>query len=175
VTAYRHPAAVRRLLDSLVGVVCPPEVVELGLGPDLVDHVELTMSALPVRFRQALVAGLLTYDLSALAWWRARGRRAHALPPELAERWYERWHHGWTPVERELARGVAQLLKMACYEHPTMQERLGYRPAAWIDQVSRRRLTVYGDEIRAAAAAVTAPDPLRPPVKRAATGGWERR
>jgi hypothetical protein len=48
-----------------------------------------------------------------------------------------------------------------------MQERLGYTPQQWIDHVKRRRLTVYADDVRKADAAILAPDPLRPPVRKA--------
>ena len=164
--SYQHPALVRRILESLVPVICPPDAMELGLGADIVDHVGLTMSVIPPLFRQGLIAGLITFDTSAMLWLPARGKRAHQLSPELATRWFETWEHGITPVQRELAKAIAQLLKLGCYEQPAMQEKLGYRPAAWIDEVKRRRLTVYGDDVRRAEAAVIAPDPLRPPVKR---------
>ena len=164
--SYQHPPQVRRLLESLVAVVCPPEAVELGLTAAIVDHVQLTMGALPAPFRAGLVVGLTTYDLSSVAWPAARGKRAHQLSPELADRWFLRWEHGWTPIEREMTKAVGQLLKLACYEQPEMQARLGYTPAAWIDQVKRRRLDVYGDDVRQAEAAITAPDPLRPRIKK---------
>ncbi|MBZ0231166.1 MAG: hypothetical protein K8M05_02375 [Deltaproteobacteria bacterium] len=161
---YQHNELTRRVLESLVPVICPPEVMELGIGADIVDHVALTMSAVPPLFRRGLVLGLASYDLAALAWLPGRGRRAHQLPPELAERYYERWEHGLTPVGHELAKAIGQLLKLACYEHPVMQERLGYRPQQWIEEVKRRRLTVYADDVRKAEAAILAPDPLRPPI-----------
>ena len=41
--SYQHPPLVRRVLESLVPVVCPPEAMELGLGADIVDHVALTI------------------------------------------------------------------------------------------------------------------------------------
>jgi hypothetical protein len=163
--SYQHAPLTRRILDGLVQVICPPEALEMGLGADIVDHVGLTMSVIPPLFRSGLIAGLVTYDTSAVLWLPARGRRAHQLSPALATRWFERWEHGLTPVQRELAKAIAQLVKLGCYEQPAMQERLGYRPAAWIDEVKRRRLTVYGDDVRRADAAVLAPDPLRPPIR----------
>lgn len=163
---YRHRPIVRTILERLVEVVCPPEAIALGLTNAIVDHVGLTMSALPAPFRSGLVAGLLTYDLSAVAWPPGRGRRAHTLPTELGERWLARWEHGPTPVEREFAKAVGQLIKLACYEQPAMQARIGYTPAAWIDQVARRRLEVYAPEVRRADADILTPDPLRPLVAR---------
>ncbi|HVK76442.1 MAG TPA: hypothetical protein VM734_24120 [Kofleriaceae bacterium] len=164
--SYKHPPLVRRVLTSLVPVVCPPEAVALGLTEAIVDHVELTMGALPATFRQGLALGLATYDNSARLWPPALGRRASALPLELADRWFLRWEEGFTPIERELAKAVGQLLKLGCYEQPAMQARLGYTPSAWIDEVKQRRLKVYSDDVRKAEAAITAPDPLRPPVKK---------
>lgn len=169
-STYQHPALVRRILEGLVPVICPPDAMELGLGADIVDHVGLMMGVIPPLFRSGLIAGLITYDTSAMLWPPARGRRAHQLPPDLAERWFERWEHGFTPVQRELAKAIAQLVKLGCYEQPAMQERLGYRPAQWIEEVKRRRLTVYGDDVRRAEAAVIAPDPLRPPIKHKGVG-----
>ena len=159
------PARVRALIESLVPVICPPEAMALGLAGDHADHVGLTIGAMPRAFRTALLVGLATYDEGARLWWPARGRPARALPPDLAERYYERWEHGLTPAHVQLARGLGQLLKLAHYEHPRVQERMGYRPAAWIDHVQRRRLQTYAPAVRAAEAAVIAPDPLRPPVK----------
>lgn len=164
---YEHSPLTRRILESLVPVICPPEATELGLGADIVDHVGLTMTSIPPMFRRGLVLGLTTYDLGAIAWLPGRGRRAHQLPPALAERYYDRWEHGLTPIGHELAKAIAQLIKLACYEHPVMQERLGYTPQQWIDHVKRRRLTVYADDVRKADAAILAPDPLRPPIRKA--------
>jgi hypothetical protein len=159
-TAYTHSPATRRILRSLVPVVCPPEAAELDLAEAIVDHVGLTMSALPAGFRLGLVTGLRTYDLGALAWPAGRGRRAHALSPELAIRYFETWLHGPTPVHQRLAVGVRQLLALAHYEQPVVQQRMGYAPAAWIEQVKRRRLAVYADDIARHQASLVAPDPL---------------
>jgi hypothetical protein len=153
---------VRRVLTSLVGVVCPPDAQALGLAEPIVDHVGLSLGALPPRMRQALALGVLTYDLAALAWPPARGRRAHRLPRHLAARYFERWLGGPTPIHRQLAIAVKQLLVLGHYEQPAIQERLGYRPAAWIAAVKRRRLDVYADDIARHQASLIAPDPLRP-------------
>lgn len=155
------PARSRALIVSLVPVICPPEAPALGLADQLADHVALTVGSMPRGLRAAFLLGLRTYDEGARTWLPARGRAARALPPDLAERYYLRWEHGPTPVHVQLARALGQLLKLAHYEHPVIQERLGYRPAGWIDQVKRRRLATYGDAVRAAEAAVVAPDPLR--------------
>lgn len=156
------PAHATALMISLVPVICPPEALTLGLAADHAGHVGLTVGAMPRGLRTAFLLGLRTYDEGARVWLPARGRAARSLPPPLAERYYLRWEHGPTPVHVQLARALGQLLKLAHYEHPQVQERMGYRPAGWIDQVRRRRLATYGDAVRAAEAAVIAPDPLRP-------------
>jgi len=158
-TPYRHPAPVRRVLESLVPVICPPEAVELALVDAIVDHVELTMGVLPAPFRLGLIAGMLTYDTSAVAWPPARGRVAHKLPPALAERWFQRWLGG-NPAFRQLVMAIKQLLSLAHYEMPIIQERIGYRPQEWIEKVKKRRLEVYADDINKHQASLFAPDPL---------------
>ena len=156
------PPRVRELLISLVPVICPPEAMELRIAADVADHVGLTAGAMPRLLRAAFFLGLRTYDEGARAWPPARGRAARALAPELAERYYQRWEHGATAVQTQLAKAMAQVLKLAHYEHPRVQARMGYRPAAWIETVKQRRLATYGDAVRAAEAAVIVPDPLRP-------------
>lgn len=163
-TSPALPRTARALVESLVPVICPPEAVELGLASELADHVGLTVGAMPSGLRAAFLLGLRTYDEGARLWLPARGRPARALSPALAERYYERWEHGLTPVHVQLARALGQLLKLAHYEHPQVLARLGYTPAAWIDEVKHRRLATYGERVRAAEAAVIAPDPLRPGV-----------
>ncbi|MEZ4404574.1 MAG: hypothetical protein R3B06_31425 [Kofleriaceae bacterium] len=165
---YAHAPLTARLLGSLVPVMCPPEA--WPLADAIVAHVGLTMGALPTPFRRALVTGLYGYDALALAWAPGRLRRAHQLPPDLAERYYLSWEHGPTPAHQQLAKGVGQLIKLGCYEQPAMQAALGYTPAAWIERVTRRRLEVYRDDIERQQAAILAPDPLRPPRPRRAEG-----
>ena len=89
-------------------------------------------------------------------------RRARADSPEAAERYYASWEHGPTPLQVQFARAVNQLMSLSCYEQPEMMERLGYRPAPWIEEVRHKRLTVHASDVRRQEAQVTAPDPLRP-------------
>lgn len=150
------PAA-RAVWRSLVPVICPAEAVPLADA--IVDHVALTFGATPPLIQRALLAGIAVYDLGALPRYL---RRAHALPPDRAERYYRSWERGLTPVHRQLARLFNQLLSLACYEQPEMMEAVGYRPGPWIEQVRHRRLTVFADEIKRREAEILAPDPLRP-------------
>lgn len=153
----QHPAIGRKVLRSLVPVICPPEYVHLGDA--IVAHMALTIGASPSLVQKALAAGLVTYDLGALPRYR---RRAHALTGAQAERYYASWEHGPTPVHVQLARALNQLMSLSCYEQPEVMEAIGYRPAAWIAEVTRKRLAVYGADVRRQEAQVIAPDPLRP-------------
>jgi hypothetical protein len=145
----------RAVLRSLVPVICPPDAAPLGDA--IVDHMALTIGASPALVRRGLAAGLATYDLGALPRY---ARRARALTGPAAEAYFASWEHGITPLQQQLAKAINQLMSLSCYEQPAMMERCGYRPAGWIDEVSRKRLAVYGDEARAQAAAILAPDPL---------------
>lgn len=154
---FQHTARGRDVLRSLVPVICPPEYAHLGDA--IVDHMALTIAASPWIVQKALTAGLVTYDLGALPRYR---RRAHALTGDAAERYFVSWEHGPTPLHAQLARALNQLMSLSCYEQPEVMEAIGYRPAAWIAEVTRRRLTVYGADVRRQEAQVLAPDPLRP-------------
>jgi hypothetical protein len=160
--AFPHPAHVRRSLRALVPVICPPDAVELGVEDAVVDHVGATMATVPPILLRGLYAGLGVYDLGARIYPAARGRRAHQLTGEVADGYFHSWLHGPTLIHRQLATRVMQMMVLAYYEQPAVLDRLGYTPGAWIDDVTRRRLRLYGDDIARAAARVTAPDPLRP-------------
>jgi hypothetical protein len=156
-TAYRHSATARAVLRSLVPVICPPEAH--GLADAIVDHMELTIAASPPLLRTALDAGLRTYDAQALL---TRGRRARSLTGDAAERYFASWEHGLTPLHRQFVRAVNQLMSLSCYEQPTILDAIGYRPGPWIDEVRRKRLSVYADDVHRQEAQILAPDPLRP-------------
>ena len=151
--------ASKRVLRSLVPVICPPEAAPLA--DEIVEHVALTIDASGPILRRAFDAGLATYDVGALPRYL---KRAHNLSPEQAGKYYESWEHGFTPMHRELAKALNQLLSMSCYEMPQMMESAGvdYRPAPWIEQVNKKRLTVFADDIKTQADRILAPDPLRP-------------
>ncbi len=159
-TEYAHSRTTRAVLRSLVPVICPPEAH--GLADAIVAHMGLTLGASPALVRAGFAAGLAAYDLGAVA---RHGRRARHLPPEAAERYYASWEHGLTPLQVQLARAINQLMSLSCYEQPEMMERVGFRPAPWIEEVRRKRLAVFGDDVRRQEAAVLAPDPLRPGVR----------
>jgi len=151
----------RAVLRSLVPVICPPEAAPLADA--IVDHMALTLAAGPSALHRGFAVGLVTYDLGALARY---ARRARALVGDRAERYYAWWSHGPTPLHRQLARGINQLMSLSCYEQPELTEAIGYRPGPWIDEVRRKRLTVYADDVRRQDAQILAPDPLRPGQRR---------
>jgi hypothetical protein len=158
--AYQHSRTARAVLRSLVPVICPPEA--LHLGDAIVDHMALSIAASPAAIQRGFAIGLIVYDLGALP---RHARRARSLVGDRAERYYDAWLHGRTPVHRQLARGINQLMSLACYEQPEMMERVGYRPAPWIEEVTHRRLTVYHDDVQRQHDQLLAPDPLRPGVR----------
>ncbi len=158
--SYRHSPTGRAVLISLVPVICPREAA--GLADAIVDHLALTIDASPMLLQRGFAAGLVTYDVSALPRY---GRRAHELAGTNAERYFTAWEHGPTPLHRQFARTLNQLMSLSCYEMPEMMERVGYRPAPLIAEVTQRRLTVYRDDVRAQEAQILAPDPLRPGVR----------
>ncbi len=151
----------RAVLKSLVPVICPPEAAHLADA--IVDHMALTIGALPPLMAKGLAAGLHTYDLGALPRYL---KRAQALSPDKAEAYYASWEHGITPLHVQFAKAINQLMSLACYEQPEMMERCGYRPGPWIEQVTKKRLTVYADDVKKQDAQILAPDPLRPALKK---------
>lgn len=157
---YSHSPRVRRLLRSLVPIVCPPEVERLGVVDAVVDHVALSMRAFPAPLRRALILGLTTYDLAAAAWPPARGRTAGLLSREKAGEWYAFWWRSPLLPQRELAKAVKALMAIAYYEQPAVQRELGYAPQAWIEEVKTRRLDVYAEAIRKHDRSLIEPDPL---------------
>ena len=151
----------KRVLLSLVPVICPPEAETLANA--IVDHMALTLGASPSLVRRAFAAGALAYDLGALPRYFPR---AHTLTGAKAEAYYRSWEHGLTPLHVQFARAINQLMSLSCYEQPQMLDAIGYRPAAWMAEMTKKRLTVYADDVRAAEQKIVAPDPLRPSAKR---------
>jgi len=151
----------KRVLHSLVPVICPPEAVPLANA--IVEHMELTMSASGPMLQKGFDAGLLAYDLGALPRY---FKRAHQLTGDAAEKYYASWEHGFTPAHVQLARALNQIMSLACYEQPEMFRAVGYDPVPWMGEVTKKRLTVYSDDVRKQEAQILAPDPLRPIAKK---------
>jgi hypothetical protein len=145
----------KRVLRSLVPVICPPEAAPLADA--IVDHMALTLGASGALLGKAFDAGLLAYDLGAVARF---GRRAHALTGVRAEKYYCYWESS------QFGRAINQIMSLACYEQPEMMKAVGYEPEGWIAEVTKKRLTVYADDVRKQEAQILAPDPLRPTRKK---------
>jgi len=152
-----HDARTRRVLRSLAALLCPPDVVPDLLDP-VIDDVELSMQAMPAAVRAALIAGLTTYDLGAVARW---GRPASKLGPAQAARYLDLWRHGLA-IQRELVKAVRSLVCLSYFEMPAVKERMRYRPDHWIEKVTRHRLATYGDDIARHVASLSEPEPLPP-------------
>lgn len=164
---FHLPGPLRRLLASLVPIVCPRDAAELGVEGAIVDHAELSIGAFEAPVRLAMLAGLATYELGGVAY---GGRPASRLPRERAARYFALWWRSPIGLQHELAKGMKGLLCLAHYEQPAVQAKMGYTAQAWIDGVARKRLAVHGPAIQRAAAKVLEPDPLpgvAPPRRRA--------
>lgn len=156
---YQHGELTRKVLVSLVPVICPAEAVPYA--SDIVEHMALTIGAAPRLLQKLIGTGMLAYDLGAVPF---HGARAHRLSPDRAEKYYASWEHGLTPLHVQFARALNQLMSLSCYEQPAMAEHVGYRVAPWIEKVTQKRLTVFRDDVRKQEAQILAPDPLRPGV-----------
>jgi len=156
---FKLTATGRKVARSLVPVICPPEFAHLE--EPILANFELTIGASPALLRKGVSAGFLAYDLGALPRYR---KRAHLLTGDAAERYFVSWEHGLTPIHVQFARALNQLVSLSCYEVPEVAEAIGYRPGPWIEEVTRKRLTVYAQDVRKQELQILAPDPLRPGV-----------
>jgi hypothetical protein len=145
------------VLAPIVRVVCPGGVTRFSLVDHVIDHMELSLRALPAALRAGLELGLIAYDAGAIARY---GRPSTRLTPPQAERWFAFWWKSPLMPQRELAKAIKILALMAYYEMPPVKAELGYTPEAWIDKVKARRLQVYAADIRAHEASLIEPDPL---------------
>ena len=162
-STFQWNALSRKVLRSLVPVICPPEAEVCGDA--IVSHMALTLGASPRLLQTGMQAGLLGYDLGAVPF---HGKRAHQLTGERAEKYFAAWEDGITPLQVQLARGLNQLMSLACYEQPEMMAIVGYDVAPWMVEVTKKRLTVFADDVRKQEAQILADDPLRPGVSVAA-------
>ena len=160
-TAYRHSETTRRVLRSLVPVICPPEAE--AIADAIVDHMALTIGVAPFLVQKAFGAGAATYDLGALPRYR---KRAHKLTGDAADAYYDSWVHGITPVHKQFATALNQIMSLSCYEQPLMMDAIGYRVAPYIEEKRKHRLAVFADEIKQREIDILAPDPLRPVAKK---------
>ena len=160
--AWRLRSPARRVVARLAEVACPPEIRTGNLVADLLADFELLLGALPAGLRRLISGWLVAFDHGARVYPRARGRRFVRLPDVEADAYFRavlaRRRSGLsTSLQR-----IKGLIIMCYYELPEVKEQLGYRPDAYIADVSRRRLTSYGTEISAAEAAALGSVPAEP-------------
>ena len=147
----------RRILAPIVRVVCPGGVTRYSLVDHVVDHMELSLRALPAALRAGLELGLVAYDVGAVARF---GRPSTRLSPAQAGRWFAFWWKSPLMPQRELVKAIKILALMAYYEMPPVKAELGYTPERWIEKVKARRLQVYAADIRKHEESLIEADPL---------------
>ncbi len=77
-----------------------------------------------------------------------------------AIRYYNAWRYSPIHLQREFVKGLKGLLCMGYYSQPEAMESIGYTPDKWVAKVKRRRLEIYGDDIRRHEETMFVPDPL---------------
>lgn len=159
---WRLRSPVRRIVVRLAEVACPPEVRAGDVMDGLLAEFESLLGALPTGQRRLVQGGLVALDQGARLYPRAHGRRFAGLGDDDADAYFR------AIVARPrggLAASVQRIkgLVIFCYyEQPEVKEQLGYRPDSYIAEVSRRRLSRYGAQIRAGEAASLGADPDGP-------------
>jgi hypothetical protein len=130
-----HDRGVRSILTRLAAVACPPTTPETL--DRVVADVRRHIACLPRAARLAIPVGLWLFN-----WGRPRrftrldGERADAcLARVLAER------TGPVAVVVRLVKGLTVLYY---YEQPEVAAAMGYRPDAYIAEVTARRTASYG-------------------------------
>ena len=153
----RLSARVRPATRRLAEVVCPPGMRGHHRTDRVLAEFELMLDALAPAARKALTVVIVALDQGARLYPRSRGRRFTRLDDQVAEAYVRALlaRHG---VVAELVKRLKSLIVMCYYELPVVQREIGYDPAPYIADVSRRRLESYGSQIRAGEAAVTATD-----------------
>jgi hypothetical protein len=150
----------RSLIDSLARVVCPPSPSPAELAGEVAHGAQLSMRAFPAPARMALIAGMRTYDEGGRLYPDGSGHPARRMEPEAAAGYFESWWSSRLGVQRNFAKGIKGLIVLAYCEIPAVKEALGYTPEAWIEDVKRKRLSIYKVDIEAHAAQLIEPDPL---------------
>jgi hypothetical protein len=157
--AWQLRSPLRRIVVRLAQLVCPPQVPAADVTEELVGELDSLLGALPAALRWLIPGWLVAFDQGARLYPRAYGRRFVRLADAEADAYFRavlaRRRSGLaTPLQR-----IKGLIIMCYYELPQVKEQLGYRPDAYIAEVSRRRLSSYGAQIRAGEAASPGSDP----------------
>lgn len=129
-------------MRALVQLLCPSDVVTLGIVEDVVRHVQASAASFSPGIRRALLAAV---DLIELAGFR-HGVRFSRLPPRTALRLIERLAGG-PPLVRRMFGSVRDLVVIAYFDQPAVKERVGYRPGEWTATMAGRRREQWRGEI----------------------------
>jgi hypothetical protein len=161
-SCWRLGRPARRIVKRFAEVACPPEVRAGRVMGGLVGEFEALLGALPTGARWLVQGGLVAFDQGARLYPRARGRRFVRLADGDADAYFRAIlarRRGGLAASVQRIKG---LVVFCYYEQPEVKEQLGYRPDGYIAEVSRRRLSRYGAQIRASEAASLGPDPDGP-------------
>jgi hypothetical protein len=143
-------------------VVCPPGVRAGHRTERVLGEFGLMLSALPPAARKALATALVVLDQGARLYPPSRGRRFARLDDRVAQA-YIRALLARHDAVAEMVQRLKGVVTMCYYDLPEVQREIGYQPGPYIAAVSRRRLELYGPQIRAGEAAVTVqPDTSAP-------------
>jgi hypothetical protein len=157
-SCWRLGSPVRRIVKRFAEVACPPEVRAGRVMGGLVAEFEALLGALPAGARWLVQGGLVAFDQGARLYPRARGRRFVRLADGAADAYLRAIlarRRGGLAASVQRIKG---LVVFCYYEQPEVKEQLGYRPDGYIAEVSQRRLSRYGTQIRAGEAASLGPD-----------------
>lgn len=160
--AWRLRSPVRRVLVRLAQVVCPPHGPAGDVTSELLDEFESLLGALPASLRWLIPGWLVAFDQGARLYPRSHGRRFIRLADAEADAYFRAMLARRRSGLAASLQRIKGLIIMCYYELPEVKEQLGYRPDAYIAEVSRRRLASYGPEIRAGEAAALGSDPAQP-------------
>ena len=159
VPAWRLRSPFRRIVVRLAEVACPPHVPVGDVMGGLLTEFESLLGALPAGVRWLIPGGLVAFDQGARLYPRSHGRRFVRLPDADADAYLRAVlarRRGGLATSLQRIKG---LVIMCYYELPEVKEQLAYWPDSYIAEVSRRRLSSYGAEIRAGEAAALRFDP----------------
>jgi hypothetical protein len=138
----------RRILERFATVVCPPELVGLGLLPSLVTEFEAQVACLPPAGRRLVMPTLRVLDQVARV--RGGGRPFVRLADARADAYLRRLLYARTGPLATAVRLVKTLVVLCYFELPEVRRALGYDPGPYIATVTARRRATYGPQIEAA-------------------------
>jgi hypothetical protein len=133
-----------RVTERIADLTCAPEP---GVRTALLRDVALHLGCLPVAARRATGPGLWLFDQAARL---RHGRRFTRLDDARADAYLRRVLYGRAGPVATVVRLVKSVVVLCYYELPSVKQALGYRPDAYVAEVSARRIALYGNEIRAA-------------------------